>query len=450
MAIIIYGVIVAIAVFLLFLDRKKLLYYFIFLYPILPEYLAISFSTALPLFTAARLLLIVLFFALIGFDGVVKLDFSFFRKKFFGKAFLIYLICETVLLFSHISVSGQLKNYIGIILENLLLILVLYTLIDTPEKLRGCLKALLIGSFVVFVMGILEPVTKVNLATTFLDTGSRDAMLMSVYERYGSIRSTFTFGHAIALGIYCIAILPLVMYTISWSRSVKSYLLFEFGLGCLILTMSRGTIIIFAVVFIISMLKLQQKERISYATVLLMTFILAGVVIALSPELFATIEDTILSSLNALGAHFTVNASAGGNENALLSRTAQLSLIPQVIAINPIFGVGAGYLDRINFIVYAGFTSFKMVSVDIEYLSNFIEGGLVEFLGTIILYISIIIMIIRDIRRYRDPLCKAFLFSFISIFLGYLTVAQLTTGRILWTLIALYLAYHKNILMKEI
>lgn len=437
MAQIIYYIIIGIAMILLCMDRRRLLYFFVFMYPILPEYLSISVSSSLPLFTASRMLLIIMFL-LVLIEG--RINFYVFRMLYFGKAFTLFLLCETVVCFAHIHDMNSVKTYISVLLENLALVLILISLVDNKKKFENCMKIVLCAAGFVFFMGVLEPITKFNFASTFLDTGVRNTMLISAYERYNSIRAVFSFGHAIALGVFCIAILPFAMSKINETNRIRYYILFEIGLGCLLMTMSRGVIIVFALIFGLSLIQLNRSDRKGYWKVLGTTSIAGCLVLLLIPSIRDSLIDTVLDSLNALGANFSVGNS-GGNDNAVLSRMAQLSYISQILNTYPICGGGTGYLDKGILYVRTATRSFRGRSVDIQFLSTFIRGGLVAFIGEFILYISVLKASWKEYRLDRDETSKAFFFSFLSIFLGYLTVAQLTTGNILWLLIGLFIIH---------
>lgn len=445
MATVIYYLIIIIAFILLFMNRNLLLYYFVFLYPILPEYLSISFSRALPLFTASRMLLLIMVLSLF-FKRKVKL--KIFRKKTFGIALLFFIVCETLVFLAHIGDGESVKAFVGILLENIIFLIVMVNLIDSKRKFEVCLKTLLMAAGFVFVMGILESITQYNLALTFLNTGMRDDYLISNYERFNSVRAAFTFGHALALAVYCVALLPFVMYKINTTKKAIYYILFELGLGCLLLTMSRSIILIYAVIFIISLVQLNKQTRKGYWKILGTTVVLGFVIVIAVPSLFAILRDTVLGTLNTLGAHFSVS-SAGLNEEAMLSRFAQLTLISQVASDHLLFGIGNGSLKSAGLRVILSDRSFKARSIDIEYLSLFIRGGIVGLLGGVTLYLGLLKTIWRRKKRDKNPLVKAFFLSFICILLSYFAVAQLTTTNILWLLIAMYFSYdnlNKNVI----
>ena len=60
MAVVLLAVFLFVGLLLLLSNKEKFLTYFFFLYPILPEYFAVSVSDSLPLFTASRLLFLML------------------------------------------------------------------------------------------------------------------------------------------------------------------------------------------------------------------------------------------------------------------------------------------------------------------------------------------------------------------------------------------------------
>ncbi|WP_029322995.1 O-antigen ligase family protein [Butyrivibrio sp. AE3004] len=431
--------IVFVAIILFVFNKEYLLYYFVFLYPILPEYLAVSFSESLPLFTASRILLIIMIGALFNRRMVFK---NIFKDKMFGKAFLVYFLCETAVALAHVSESASIKTYISVILENIIFFYVMTTQISTKRRFEGCMNALISASAVVFVMGVLETVTKFNVVSTFLDTGSRENMLISSYERYDSVRAAFSFGHAIALGLYCIALLPLIMHMINKEQRKQLYLLYMLGVACLIMTMSRGVIAVFGIVFCISMFKIGKKQRQTYLKVIGIGLFFGLLLILLSPNMFSIFRDTVLGTLNAFGGNFAISDS-GGNEDAVFSRISQLSLLQQIAKHNYIFGGGTGYIFNNIVYVIAGNRQFRAKSIDIEYLAVFINRGIVGLIGCLGLYSSILLLSYKTFSKYKDSFCIAFFYSFLSIFLAYFTVAKLTTERILWMLIVMFISYKR-------
>lgn len=441
MATAIYGLIIAIGFLLLIINKEFLLYYFIFLYPILPEYLAVSFSQSLPLMTASRMLLIVM---MIGVLLSGKISLTTLKKTKYWKILLFFVICEGAVCIAHIQDIDSLKYYIGVILENFIFLIVITNFIDTRKKLNKCINVLVFAAGFVFLMGSLEPITKINLASTFLNTGSRETILMSAYERFSSIRAAFSFGHSIALGVYCLAIMPFILYKINTTNKIIYYILFELGLCCMLMTMSRGVILVFFGVFLLSLIRLRSNEVAGYYKVIAITLFSAVLVILAVPSIYNIINDTILGSINALSSNVTSSVSTG-NDDAVSSRLCQLTMIPQVFCKYPIFGGGAGYIFKNTVYVYLEKRSFIACSIDIEYLSMLINRGIVGLVAGLTTYLGILRRCWVAMRRAKENLLsKAFFLSFISIFLAYFTVAQLTTNKILWLLIGLALCQIRN------
>ncbi len=439
MAILIYLLIVLIAVLLLLFNKKLLLYYFVFLYPILPEYLAANITASMPLFTVSRMLLIVLVLSLMT-NRWVRLRINI--SKTFTCAFVLYLLCYGISTYANIGDADTIKAFIGIVLENVILTIVFLSIVDNREKLLGCLYAILLGSGVVFVLGISEPITKLNIASEFLDIGARDTILINTYERYNTVRAVFSFGHAIALGVYCTAVLPIVMWFYSVEKKMKYAILFCAGALCLLMTMSRGVLAAFALVMIISLIIYDERERSVYIKIFSVIIISSFFMILFVPDLFSVAKNTILGTFNAFGTKFAVD-STGGNEDALLSRFSQFTMIPQVLKGRLFFGGGQGYIHKNPVLVYLQDRAFTAKSIDIEYLSMLIDYGVVGLVGGIGLYFSTLKITWNDYKINSDRLSLAFFQSFLGIYISYFTVAQLTTGRILWVLIALYLCHLK-------
>ena len=367
-----------------------------------------------------------------------KMRFSVFRNNKLGKALLFFFLCETICFIAHINDNDSVKEYIGILLENLMLLIILTNIVDSKKTLDKCLQVLTASAGFVFIFAMAEPILNVNLPILLLDTGSRENMLIGSYERYNSVRASFSFGHAIALGVYCVAMLPLIMYQRKRIKKPLYSVTYMIGIGCLLLTMSRGVIVIFAIVFLLQVFQLSKEERREYFRITGIMCLLGLTIMLFTPGLFSTLQDVVFGTLNAFGAKFTVSSS-GGNEFAILSRMSQLTMLPQVFKTNSyLFGGGTGYIGKNTIYVYLTNSSFVARSIDIEYLSLLIDKGICGLIGTIVLYFSLIKSTWKEYKNNHDILSKAFFFSFFSIFLSYLTVAQLTTGKILWILISLY------------
>lgn len=437
MAYTILALVLIVALVLAVTKKEWLLYYFVFLYPILPEYFAIDISSSLPLFTGSRLLFLILFVVFL-FESKLRISYAAVKNSKMLIPLGVYFLINTLLLIVHISNRGNIKGYFSFLLEELLFLLCLTNLIKTKKVFQNCMRALVASAVFVFVCGISEPLTKINLASTFLNTWARDTVLMSSYERYGSIRAVFSFGHAICLAVFCVAFIPQLLNIVSKKKATpKSLMIFLLGLGCLLMTISRACIAIGIVVLILFVMNMNKRERnrVLKAAGILGALGIIGLVCV--PPIRNIAINSVLGTLNAFGAKFQVGAS--GNDNAISSRLDQLTLIPQVLTKYPFFGAGSNYLTNsdLNLTVYTATRSYKAVSVDMEYLSWLLGNGIVGFAAYFFLWFSVLKTVYKNAKRYKDSDLKALFWSIAAMMICYMSVNQLTTNRIFWIFIAL-------------
>ena len=428
MGTIVFIILILFFIYMFFRKNESVLYIFIFLYPILPEYFAISLGERLPLLTASRCLAILLiFFTLLKNK---KISFKYLKDTKFSRVLWVFFIAETVNFIAHNNISENLKEYLGVILENILLVIILVMNIDTEEKKEKCIKAIVFSGGVVFLLSIIEPFLNINLAE-FLDTGASDTLLKVTYQRMSLKRATFSFGHPISLAVYSIMIIPLVMYCIDKYNKWIYKIIFMLGICTVLFTISRGQILICALLLITMFLGMKKDERKKYFLLIVLSIIAIIMVCILNKNLMNSFLNIIYSVLNTFGLNFKIE-NFGDNENAL-GRFDQLSMLPQVLDKYLLFGGGEGYIKRNLVYVYSlSGDVYRAVSIDCEYISTLIGKGLLGLFSHIYLYYSIIRAYIK--QNIKSKLSKALFYSFLGAFLSYFTVNQLTTNRIFWLL----------------
>ena len=425
-------IVVIIASVIIFVkNNDDLLYFFMFFYPILPEYFALKLGDSLPLLTAARcLILLLLLFTLVR---TKKINFKYIKDTKFYRVLIIYFIFSTINFLVHNDNPENLKEYFGIILENIILVVIVVMNINTEEKKEKCIKTIVFSAGVVFLLSIVEPFTGVNIAE-FLDTGASETVLQAKYERMNMYRATFSFGHPICLAVYAIMILPLVMYCIDKYNKVIYKLIFLLNIICILLTISRGQILIAALLLIVMFIFMKKEERKKYYLLLFTCFCMLILGCIFSEEVFNNIMNIIYSVLNAIGFNFNI-VDFGTNENAM-GRFDQLTMLPQILDKHFFFGGGENYIK--NNLIYVYSTSgevYRAVSVDCEYISILIGKGVVGLFYNLYLYFSILKCTIQS--KAKSKLSKALFYSFLGAFMSYFTVNQLTTNRIFWLLLCL-------------
>ena len=110
MALILLVLVLIVGLLLLLSNKEKFLAYFFFLYPILPEYFAVSVSDSLPLFTASRLLFLMLLVAYLLKEK--KISYGILKDEGLWNPFLLLIAGYTILLVAHLSFYSILKTYL--------------------------------------------------------------------------------------------------------------------------------------------------------------------------------------------------------------------------------------------------------------------------------------------------------------------------------------------------
>ena len=431
MANVIFIALILLSIYAFISKNENYIYIFMFLYPILPEYFALSLGASLPILTGSRcLILLLFFFTLLKYK---KINFKAIKDTKFLKVILIYFIFSTANFVVHNSNSENVKDYIGMIIENIIFVFFVCMNIDTEQKKEKCIKMLVYASGVVGVLAMLEPLAGINIAE-FLDTGASDSVLKISYVRLGMYRATFSFGHPICLAVYCIMIMPITMYCIQKYNKIIFKIIFCINIITVFLTISRGQILIGVVLLIMIFITMKKDEKRKYYSLIFV----AGVAIILatlfSQKLMNNFQSIIYSVLNTFGLNLEVE-DFGENANAL-GRLDQLSMLGQVLDKYPLFGGGEEYIRRNPvYITRADGTTFVAVSVDCEYISMLLNKGILGFLVNIYMYIFILKLHLKS--KNKTLLSRALYFSALGAMMCYVTVNQLTTNRIFWVIICL-------------
>lgn len=436
MAFILLILILIIGLFLLLSDRKKFLAYFFFLYPILPEYFAISVSDALPLFTASRLLFLMLMVVYLLREK--KISYGILKKEKMLNSFVLLIAGYTILLIAHVSFYSILKSYLNFWIEDVLFILILTDNIKDKKTWDLCCKALLIGGLVVFVGGISETILGVNYISDVLNTNVRTNILISVYERYNSLRASFTFGHAICLGVYCVSLFPMIITRVENKKNRYLYL-FALCLGCLLMTISRWPIAVGFIIIALTIIKVDKKTRNRFVMPMLGVFLVIGVVLPFFPKLTESIMTPIYSTLNAFGANFNI-AGTTKNADPIFGRLSQLQMVVQTLKKNAFIGFGSADFDAMGLVIKSVGGTYRVISIDNEYLNWFVSYGLIGFVCYFNWYRAIIFNLRSELNRIMNIRLNSIYYGLIGIMLCYLAVDQLTTNRMFNSLLVLLIS----------
>ena len=215
------AVFIVISVAFLISGRKKFLLYFVALYPVLPDYFGIELGVGLPLLKANRILLILLFIAVLIYYRNVDI----FPKQRFINAkiyagLLIYFSCRIIANAYYVTnLSEAINAEFTIIVEQFLLLVLLIQFIRDESELQEIID------IIVKVSGIIALVCFINIAIGenlfyYLKTIERSVMMTST-ERMGIVRAEATFGHPVYYSVYTALMLPLALYLYQNKKKVK-------------------------------------------------------------------------------------------------------------------------------------------------------------------------------------------------------------------------------------
>ena len=428
MAVVLLVVFLLVGLLLVLSNKERFLVYFFFLYPILPEYFAVSISDSLPLFTASRLLFLMLLVAYLL--KTKKIRYGILKDEGLWNSFLLLIVGYTVLLVAHLSFYSILKTYLNFWIEDVLFILVLTDCLIDEKTWKKCCAALLCGGLIVFIGGISEPIVGSNYISEILNTNVRTNILMSAYERYNTLRASFTFGHAICLGVYCVSLLPMIVGRIG-KKNRYLYLL-ALCLGCLLMTISRWPIAVGFIMIVWRITTVDKKTRNRFIIPMLALFLVIGIILP-------SIMTPVYSTLNAFGANFDI-AGTTKNADPLLGRLSQLPMIAQTWGKTPLFGFGSADFDTMGLTIHSTGGIYKVISIDNEYLNWFVSFGLVGFICYFNWYRAIIFNLKRKLVRVGNKDLNSLYYGLVAIMLCYFAVDQLTTNRIFNSLLVLIIS----------
>ncbi len=435
MAVVLLVIFLLVGLLLMLSNKEKFLVYFFFLYPILPEYFAVSISDSFPLFTASRLLFLMLLVAYLL--KAKKIRYGILKDEGLWNSFLLLIVGYTVLLVAHLSFYSILKTYLNFWIEDVLFILVLTDCLIDENTWKKCCTALLCGGLIVFIGGISEPIIGSNYISEILNTNVRTNILLSAYERYNTLRASFTFGHAICLGVYCVSLLPMIVGRVG-KKNRYLYLL-ALCLGCLLMTISRWPIAVGFIMIVWRITSVDKKTRNHFIIPTLAVLLMVGIILPFFPKLTTSIMTPVYSTLNAFGANFDIEGTTK-NTDPLLGRLSQLQMIAQTWGKTPLFGFGSADFDTMGLTIHGIGGIYKVISIDNEYLNWFVSFGLIGFICYFNWYRAIIFNLKRKLVRVGNKDLNSLYYGLIAIMLCYFAVDQLTTNRIFNSLLVLLIS----------
>ena len=421
---------------------KKLNFFavlFLFLYVILPNYFALEISEIFPLLTISRILLLVLVFVLL-FEkkGIIKI--KIFKESKMSLAFVIYYILKLLANLYYITyTTDAIKDIFSMILEELLIIWIITQIIDSKEKLIKALEILAMSCGFVAILSIISLVCKVNLFY-YLNTVSRE-MLMANYTRMGMIRAEAGFGHPVYYGVYNAVMIPIIMFLIQYEKkNLKYKIILVLTIIALILSNSRGTMLVVLAMFLYMMIKGNKKNIKKYIPVCCAGGIIFLIICFCVPQFSEYIAKIWMSIINVFSPDTTKIEGYGDNANGLASRITQFSQVIWTAKNNFWVGLGAGAQNREAIRYLASNGKWEVLTTfDVGYFAIFCQYGVAGVVAYYSLYYSIIKRTIFSKNTEKNDIRKMFKYVFIS----YLLCLFSTTGldKLFWVILGLFIAY---------
>ena len=414
---------------------------FFFLACILPSYFALELSGSLPLLTATRLLILLLLFYAVthrnlpAFKRIVQVN---RLKMILGVYFATRIIAE--LYFAPSLTSYVIKELFSIIFEQLMVVILISKIVTTEKMFNRCINCLVVGASVIFVVGIIQSLSGVNLAY-FLNTVHR-TMLQTNGFRLGFTRAEASFGHPVYFGEFCVLLMPIISYLYDYTGKKKYMIALCLDLVALVLSNARGAILPGAIILVVMIMRKSKKAKIRYVGIGVIGILSLILLSFLIPSLGEILKTIINSILNIFGANIDLGSNYGGNTSGLESRTSQLTGITWVIMNGAaLFGFGPDAHMRGLVSYYFNSRWNNLQTIDVGYVGFFLCEGVIGTIGQLTLIWGLIIHAHKRANK-RDimDMNNAFFLCFFAYASLLLSAAGLNMTY--WTIIGLYLAYN--------
>ena len=430
--------------------RKKYLYLFIPCMLFLPGYYGIDFGDAFPILTVTRMMFIVFYiyayvnrrrsFALTG------LQIKSIPKEYLliGGYFVFRIISNLRYLGTY---SAAAKAIFIIIFEQLLFLIAFYMLAPKKDEIDKLLIILVRVATVFFVIGIFESVTFVRPFDA-LYTVSRE-VINEHYVRLGLLRATTTFGMPGLYANMCVLVLPIIIYVYNMYHKKRYLASIWLCILALIHTGSRADYFYLPIIFGLYVLFLfKEKGKLilfirNTAIIVVTLFLFIGTNCAGNPYFRYFYIGTGKSILNEVGFDFDLNEGApegidgyGANDKAAGSiqggtgsRKVQLTSIGYTLQKAPLFGFGAGAIDRKELKCYFAGEWRPYPAIDVGIVEAVTYEGILGLIGVTLAIVSMFLLargnkdrlilgIVYLLTTLNTVNMYAFLFLFIVLFMN--------------------------------
>lgn len=392
----------------------------IFLYPLIPQYIGLDLS-GMVVINFQRLLLAGLFFTWL-FRKVIHKE-RMFHKTPLNLIIVVFLFLRLISVIFSMDFRISLFNFISEVFTYFFFYFLVIDTFRTKKQIKKVIYILIISGILISVLGIFEFLTKTNIYS-FLNPVRRNIGLTAsqIQSRLGLFRIEAGFGHAIVLGMYLVSLIPLLLFQLLATNTVKKiFWMISLGMISLgvVLTFSRSAWIAFLFVLICYVI----KYRFKFLPVIALLILLLSFQAYYNYEPLANVIEITKKSISSK-AESEIRKSATG-------RVEQLKVGVPIALQKPLTGYGI----RLSREAGGFFT------LDNYYLVIMLESGIFSLMALMFLYSLIFIKLQYLIKTSRDITTKNLAFSLLMSILSFVIIlfatALQTVFFIWWLLVAL-------------
>lgn len=391
--------------------KRILVYAFIALYPIMPDYFRI-FGFPSGSFLACL-------FVFLSF--LVNKKLLTVRKEPFVLCFI-----SSVLICSPYIYNREYSTAVRLFIEYFFVILILCEQFINEKEIINAFEIIVSVSLITCFFAFFEFLTKTSLFT-FLYSGVQTDLSPALQTRGSFVRSEITFGHAITYAIYLGFCTLLNSYVIAKTKKRKYIIIYIVQLFALLTTISRAPIITFVISQAIILYMFGFKKFINIVIKILVIFsLMLFVVSIILPNFYDSTQNIINIVLGVFSKESALKAGDFENADAFKYRIELLKVLPSFINDSWLVGHGAS----LSF-------NFRMLghtyrSIDNAYLLILLRYGMIGLIGYFLLPFVLVVKCMKNFNK--SQVAMVFFVVIIFYLLNLFSVAQMAEYKI-WIII---------------
>ena len=398
-------------------EQKGYLYIFFSLYGILPDACGIEISSSLPIITMDRILILILFAAVV------------YKKRFvlrvsLPKEFYIYIVINVIVSIVNIRFgAGEFNQLFIYMYEQLLVVILLYNYIDNEIEFEKCIDYLIAGGTILAIMAVVQFLFRLDLSSALMWSDPR--AFVRIEDRMGRMRACATF-NALSYGCYSAFLSIVIIYRYLKTNKKKFVLALYIDLLALMCTLSRSAILSLVIVLFVMLLTTKGKLIKGFYKYFLLAIGVIGISIIVFPSVFDVFKQVFLSIMNTLGGNHELSSEFGTNAtNGTYSRLRQWSSVIYMANDNNLL-FGYGYNGFVNGAVkYFNFREkywHIAKELDVGFVAFLINGGVIGLLSYFMFLVTPCFKIKKYIsRRKWDFGCMYIYMAMLLMFLEFMT-----------------------------